>query len=499
MLLGPAVLPASSLMLLGSGFLCLPPFPLLIVRGPTIRIPPPALRSAPHARPQAPPVPLRVGDTVIPPGSDLARELEAFEATEAQFAAASKAHFFKEQEQARVTAAETKRRLEAEQQRREQREVQEHWEVDMREKERAEKDARREQKRQWKERLRRMLVESKSDNGRRRLRGMLVDRKNDNSERLHPQCCVVWVWCRLLSLLGQSHSSRAYSVPVPSVPLPSFSLPPIPPADLPDHWSPVPRRGWSPARVLERPGLDGDAYHRVHIAIASGDDPAVADLRNAYGDRHRLDLPNPARWEPLPPMPVLRNHDIGPLQQELLDMQRRLNSAQLDLETEWACNRMATVQTRHLEAQLADLRRLNSEQERMMKNRQVEYELLQGEVKTLADSAAASAASAAQAKAYKALLVPGYPDPSARIEDLEDVLSRYEVELRRSEEGRGEAVDRAIRREVEIGNTSQLIHDLMGTCELLRQRARSAERRRSDTEILTAQVSSIGTTFRTRD
>lgn len=37
------------------------------------------------------------------------------------------------------------------------------------------------------------------------------------------------------------------------------------------------------------------------------------------------------------------------------------------------------------------------------------------------------------------------------------------------------AVDRAIRREVEIGNTSQLIHDLLGTCEHLRQRARSAE------------------------
>lgn len=90
-------------------------------------------------------------------------------------------------------------------------------------------------------------------------------------------------------------------------------------------------------------------------------------------------------------------------------MQRRLNSTQLDLETERARNRMADVQTRHLEAQLVDLRRMNSEQERMMKNRQVEYELLQSEVRTLADSAAASAASAAQAKAYKALVVPGYP------------------------------------------------------------------------------------------
>ena len=71
-------------------------------------------------------------------------------------------------------------------------------------------------------------------------------------------------------------------------------------------------------------------------------------------------------------MPVLRNQDIGSLQQELLDMQRRLNSTQLDLETERARNRMSAVQTRHLEAQLADLRRLNSEQERMLKNREVE-------------------------------------------------------------------------------------------------------------------------------
>ncbi|KAE9382510.1 hypothetical protein BT96DRAFT_952139, partial [Gymnopus androsaceus JB14] len=146
-------------------------------------------------------------------------------------------------------------------------------------------------------------------------------------------------------------------------------------------------------------------------------------------------------------MPVLRTNDVGALQQELLDMQRRLNSAQLDLETERARNRMAVVQTRHLESQLADVRRLNSEQEKMLKNRQVEYELLEGEVRTLADSAAASAASAAQAKAYKALVVPGYPDPAARIEDLEGILARYELELRKSEEGRGVAVDRAIRRE----------------------------------------------------
>ena len=108
-------------------------------------------------------------------------------------------------------------------------------------------------------------------------------------------------------------------------------------------------------------------------------------------------------------MPVLRTNDVEALQQELSDMQRRLNSLQLDLETERARNRMAVVQTRHLETQLADLRRLNTEQERMLKNRQVEYELLEGEVRALADSAAASAASAAQAKAYKALVVPGYP------------------------------------------------------------------------------------------
>ncbi|KAE9383475.1 hypothetical protein BT96DRAFT_1009128 [Gymnopus androsaceus JB14] len=124
----------------------LPPDGVRIVRGPTIRIPPPARRLAPLAPSPASSAPLRVGDTVIPPGSDLARELEAFEATEAQINSESKVRFFKEQEKARSAAAETKRRLEAEEQRREQRLVKEHWEEDMRERERAEKDARRQQK-----------------------------------------------------------------------------------------------------------------------------------------------------------------------------------------------------------------------------------------------------------------------------------------------------------------------------------------------------------------
>ncbi|KAE9400408.1 hypothetical protein BT96DRAFT_993097 [Gymnopus androsaceus JB14] len=315
----------------------LPPHGVQIVHGPTIRIPPP-IRPVPSDCPQAPSVPLRVGDTIIPPGSDLARELEAFEATEAQNAAASKARFFKDQEDACLAAAETKLRLELEQQRKE--------------------------------------------NGRFPARPLLPP--------------------PLLLLLPLRHPF-----------LPS-TLPHFPPVPALDRWSPVPRRTWSPPRLLERPGLDGAAYSRAHLNIASGRDPAMTDLRDAYGDSQWLNPIHLVHWEPLPPMPVLRTNDVGALQQELSDMQRRLNSSQLDLETE---------------------------RERMLKNHQVEYEMLKGEVRALADSAAASAASAAQAKAYKAL------DPAARIEDLEGILARYEVELRKLEEGRGVAVDRAICRE----------------------------------------------------
>ncbi|KAE9400282.1 hypothetical protein BT96DRAFT_993133 [Gymnopus androsaceus JB14] len=94
-----------------------------IVHGRMIRIPPPAQCLAPLAPPPSSSVPLH--------------------ATEAQIAAESKVHFFKEQEHACLAAAETKCCLEAEQQRKEKRLVKEHWEEDMREQERLEKNARR--------------------------------------------------------------------------------------------------------------------------------------------------------------------------------------------------------------------------------------------------------------------------------------------------------------------------------------------------------------------
>ncbi|KAE9396987.1 hypothetical protein BT96DRAFT_996171 [Gymnopus androsaceus JB14] len=279
---------------------------------------------------------------------------------------------------------------------------------------------------------------------------------------------------------GSSTSHAISPRPVPTIPVvfpggqglpPTLSPPPHkvpspPPAAAPTT-APSPALPSIPpehsSTLLEQPGLDGAAYSRAHLDIASGCDPAMTDLWDAYGDSQWLNPIHPVHWEPLPPMPVLRTNNVGALQQELSNMQRRLNSSQLDLETEWVRNQMAIVQTRHLETQLADLCCLNSEQERMLKNCQVEYEMLKGEVRALADSAAASAASAAQAKAYKALVVPGYPDPAARIEDLEGILACSEVELRKSEEGCGVAVDRAICHEVEIGNTSQLIHNLLGT------------------------------------
>ncbi|KAE9403684.1 hypothetical protein BT96DRAFT_936306 [Gymnopus androsaceus JB14] len=346
----------------------------------------------------------------ISTGSELARELEAFKAMESEVVAASQARFFKEQEDACLAAAETKHFLELEQQRKDQQAVKKHWQENMQEGKLVEKTARHQQ------------------------RAMGLQQRQQ--QQVGP----------LMSCGFQ---------PWPSLFLALLTIGP-----------PVSLRTWSPPRVLECPRLDGDAFYRTHVTIASGRNPAVTDLWDAYDDGHRLDPLHPICWEPLPSLPILHNTNIGALQQELLDMQRHLNSTQLDLETERACNRMATVQTQHLEAQLADLCSLNSEHERMLKNLQVEYELLQGKVRTLADSAAASTASAAQAKAYKVLVVPGYPNPATQIKDLEGVLARYEVELRKSEEGRGKAVDRAIRREVEIGNTSQLIHNLMGTCEL---------------------------------
>ncbi|KAE9382812.1 hypothetical protein BT96DRAFT_951877 [Gymnopus androsaceus JB14] len=73
--------------------------------------------------------------------SDLAHELETFEATEAQNAAASKARFFKDQEDACLAAVETKRCLELEQQRKGKRAVKAHFEEDMWEQEWNEKRA----------------------------------------------------------------------------------------------------------------------------------------------------------------------------------------------------------------------------------------------------------------------------------------------------------------------------------------------------------------------
>ncbi|KAE9386026.1 hypothetical protein BT96DRAFT_1006480 [Gymnopus androsaceus JB14] len=452
-----------------------------VIRGPTIRIPPPTQCLAPPPHSTTSPLPLRIGDVPIPPGLELARELEAFEATEAEVAADSRARFFKEREAARLAAAETKRHLESEQQRRDKRAVKVHWEGDMREKERNEKEARRQRRALRAQQLQqRNIGSSTSQSMASRVASSRLEPRTLSPRSVPPPPVAPpgSVSTPLSPPPPQAPSPPRDTSPIPVPPLisspvpsehPTFSPLTVPSKNPPDHWSPVSPRSWTPPRVTERSGLDGAAYHRAHLDIASGRDPVMTDLQNAYGDSHQLGPSHPDS------LGTIGELSLSSVPQELLDMQRRLNSAQLDLETERARNRMSVVQTCHLESQLADLRRLNSEQERMLKNCQVEYELLEGEVKVLADSAAASAASAAQAKAYKALVVPGYPDPAARIEDLEGVLARYEVELRKSEEGRGVAVDRAIRCEVEIGNTSQLIHDLLGTCEHLRQRARSAE------------------------
>ncbi|KAE9393334.1 hypothetical protein BT96DRAFT_999516 [Gymnopus androsaceus JB14] len=306
---------------------------------------------------QAPSVPLRVGDTIIPPGSDLARELEAFEATEAQNAAASKARFFKDQEDARLAAAETKRRLELEQQRKGKRAVKANWEEDLQEQE-------------WKE-------------------GTL------SQKRPVPTIPVVFPGGQGLPPTSSPPPRKVPSPPPAAAPTtaPSPASPSVLLSTLPRF---PPWLSRLSRLLLERPGLDGAAYSRAHLDIASGHDPAMTDLRDAYGDSQRLNPIHP------PPMPILRTNNVGALQQELSDMQRRLNSTQLDLETErWNMN------------------------------------CLRGRLGLWRTVLQPPAASAAQAKAYKALVVPGYP--------------------------------------VEIGNTSQLIHDLLGTCEHLRQRARSAE------------------------
>ncbi|KAE9396309.1 hypothetical protein BT96DRAFT_941742 [Gymnopus androsaceus JB14] len=86
---------------------------------------------------------------------------------------------------------------------------------------------------------------------------------------------------------------------VPSAPSPMFSPLVGQSANPSDRWSPVPHWEWSPPWLLERPGLDGAAYRRAHVDIASGRDPAITDLQDAYGDSHRLDPSHPIRWEPL--------------------------------------------------------------------------------------------------------------------------------------------------------------------------------------------------------
>ncbi|KAE9393360.1 hypothetical protein BT96DRAFT_943983 [Gymnopus androsaceus JB14] len=91
-------------------------------------------------------LPLRIGNVPIPPGSELAQELEAFEAMEAEVASASRAHFFKEQEAACLAAAETKRPLESEQQCKDQRAIKKQWQENMQKGELVGKAARQQQR-----------------------------------------------------------------------------------------------------------------------------------------------------------------------------------------------------------------------------------------------------------------------------------------------------------------------------------------------------------------
>ncbi|KAE9388888.1 hypothetical protein BT96DRAFT_1003764 [Gymnopus androsaceus JB14] len=106
--------------------------------------------------------------------------------------------------------------------------------------------------------------------------------------------------------------------PVPSpIHLSTFSPLVDPSSNLPDCWSPVPCCLWSPPRILERPRLDGAAYHRAHVDIASSCDPAIANLWDAYGDSHWLELSHPIYWEPLPPMLFFADMPIFWLRLEL--------------------------------------------------------------------------------------------------------------------------------------------------------------------------------------
>ncbi|KAE9399164.1 hypothetical protein BT96DRAFT_994277 [Gymnopus androsaceus JB14] len=320
-----------------------------------------AQRPAPPNRSPSPPIPLRVGDVVIPPGSDLARELAAFEATEAQVEAASHARFFKQQEDACIAAAKTKHCLEAEQQRKEKQAVKTHWKDDMREREQAEKDARRRQKKSQREQ-----AEKDAHCQQKTLAAQQQQHRQVPSSSLRD----------LDSQVTRARPSAPSPPPIRNSPC----LSPAEHTSIPPEFSPLsaPPTLFLNIRLPFLVGLGllpgfTSAPVWMEMLIAGLMLPlrlVVTLLLRTFGTH----MVTAIVWTfPIwfPQMPILQNNDVGALQQELLDMQRCLNSAQLDLETERACNRMSVVQTQHLEAQLADLPRLNSEQEHMLKNRQV--------------------------------------------------------------------------------------------------------------------------------
>ncbi|KAE9385146.1 hypothetical protein BT96DRAFT_1007320 [Gymnopus androsaceus JB14] len=324
-----------------------------VIRGPTIHIPPPTQCPAPPLDSPTPSLPLRIGNVPIPPGSELARELEAFEAMEAEVASASQAHFFKEQEAACLAAAETKHPLESEQQCKDQRAIRKQWQENMWKGELVGKAARRQQRalgvQQWQKQQVGPLTSS----------GLNIPVATSHLGPVPTPPMVLPAGAPTtpspLSRTVAPPSPVAVPIPVPLCvlsPAPSVHSPRFSLLELPDRWSPIPLCTWSPPRVLERPRLDGDAYHRTHTAITSGRDPAVTDLWDAYGDSHRLgpllsnllgavgEIPLFTTLFPtasthlsffLPLMPILQNTNIGALQQELLDMQWHLNSTQLDL------------------------------------------------------------------------------------------------------------------------------------------------------------------------
>ncbi|KAE9402099.1 hypothetical protein BT96DRAFT_991441 [Gymnopus androsaceus JB14] len=226
-----------------------PPPRVRVVHGPTIRIPPPAQPLAPPACLPAPSIPLQVGDIVIPPGSDLAHELKVYEATEAQAAAASQAMLLKEWEAAHLAAAATKRCLEAEQRHKDQWAVKEHWKE-----------------------------------------GVAAGVQHQQSQ--HSESSTTR---SLTSRVAQSRLGMRVTPPTLVVAPPEF------PSGAPTTLSPLTALlpPWSPPWFLEHPGLDGAAYHRAHANIASSCDPAVNNLREAYGDSHHLALPHLVCWEPL--------------------------------------------------------------------------------------------------------------------------------------------------------------------------------------------------------